>query len=340
MKNLALAFAALAGLAACDGNPIGQPPVDGGGGGSSGVSVSELPGTTNPSAKNPITRTEAKNEGPGGVTVIGNGFAEDISYNPANDTFTVDNLAFDGANVYHRNKKVPSLGAANVYSAHSTYADDVTGAVIDQFSYRALYGVSRTGQTSFAIVRTGAYVPYGFGGFVYERNGSVTLPTSGQAQFTGAYSGLKDFDGQGGMYYVDGTMTVAIDFNDFNAAESPTGNGAGVQGYVTDRHVYDMNGSDVTDQFVTQMNTDLALTAPATALPTLVFTVEPGTLDNNGEMQGSVTSSAGGEQFETGTYYAVMSGEGAASEIAGIIVVTAPYDTSTQRDTGGFILYR
>lgn len=338
MKHLALALAAVASLAACDGNPLAQPPVDPGGPG--GTSVAELPGTTNPSARSGITRTEAKNEGPGGTTVIGNGFAEGISYDPANDTFTVDNLAFDGANVYHRDKKVPTLGPAEVFAASSTYSDDLTGAVIDQFSYRALYGVSKTGQTSFAIVRTGAYIPYGFGGFVYERNGSVTLPTSGQAKYTGEYSGLKDFDGQGGLYYVDGTMTVAIDFNDFNPAESPTGNGAGVQGYVTDRHVYDMNGKDVTDQFVDQMNTDLALTTPATALPTLVFTVGPGVLDNNGEMQGGVTSSVGGEQYENGTYYAVMSGEGTNSEIAGVIVVTSSYDTSTQRDTGGFILYR
>lgn len=339
MKHLALAFAALAGLAACDGNPIGQPPVDTGGG-AGDVSVSELPGTTNPSAKTPITRTEAKNEGPGGATVVGNGYAEGISYNPTKDTFTVDNLAFDGANVYHRDKTVPSLGSANVYAAKSTYADDLTGAVIDQFSYRALYGVSKTGQTSFAIVRTGAYGPYGFGGFLYERNGSVTLPTSGQAKYTGEYSGLKDFDGRSGMYYVDGQMTVAIDFNDFNPAESATGNGAGVQGYVTDRHVFDMNGNDVTGQFVDQMNTDLALETKATALPTLVFTVGPGVLDNNGEMQGNVTSSVGGEQFEDGTYYAVMSGEGTNSEIAGIIVVTSSYDTAIQRDTGGFILYR
>lgn len=335
MKAISAGFVALTLVAGCDGNPFAPPPpVDPG-----STSVSELPGTANPRAGGPITRSEALNEGPGGVAVTGNGYAEGIVYDPVADTFTVDNLAFDGGNTYTRDVAVPTLGPAQVYRASSTYADSQTGAVIDQFAYRALYGVSTTGQTSFAIVRTGAYLNYGFGGFVYERNGGVTIPLTGQAEFSGAYSGLKDFDGRGGMLYVEGDMTVAIDFNDFNAANSPTGNGAGVYGYVENRKVYDMNGNDVTSVVVNQMNTDLSLDVPATELPTLVFTVGPGVMDNNGEMQGGVTSQAQGNAYETGTYYAVLSGDD-ASEIAGVIVVEAGFDDATMRETGGFILYR
>lgn len=333
MSAVRFSMMALALLAACDGNPFIEPepePED-------TSSVSTLSGSVSSSGS--VTRSEVRNEGPGGVTVVGNGFAEGIEYDEATDTFTVDNLAFDGGNVYARDTKVPTLGPAKVFSASSTYADSQTGAVIDQFAYRALYGVSKTGKTSFAIVRTGAYIPYGFGGFVYSRNGSVTLPTSGQAKYTGDYAGIRDFDGRGGLQYTSGEMTVAIDFNDFNASESPTGNGAGVYGFVEDRRVYDMNGRDITDQVVAQVNEDLSPDVAITELPALVFTVGPGALDNNGEIEQGVTSSVGGQLYESGAYYAVISGSD-ASEIVGVIVVTSPSDTATARETGGFILYQ
>ena len=337
MSAVRFSLMAFALLAACDGNPFtGAVPMPETG----EASVSELPGTSNPTASASISRSEGKNEGPGGVTVVGNGFAEGIKYDAKTDTFTVDNLAFDGGNVYQRDTRVPTLGPAKVFAASSTYADSQTGAVIDQFAYRALYGVSKTGRTSFAIVRTGAYIPYGFGGFVYERNGSVTLPTSGQASYTGDYAGIRDFDGQGGLQYTTGDMTVAIDFNDFNADESATGNGAGVYGYVENRKVYDMNGRDITNQVVAQANADLSPDVAITELPTLNFTVGPGALDNNGEAQQGVTSTVGNQLYEQGEYYAVISGTDAGQEIVGVIVVTSPSDTATARETGGFILYR
>ena len=339
MSAVRLSWMALALLAACDGNPFTTvttpdvPPVETNG------SVSELSGTTNPTAGASIARSEVKNEGPGGVTVNGNGYAEGIHYDATKDTFTVDNLAFDGGNVYQRDANVPTLGPAKVYAASSTYADSQTGASIDQFSYRALYGVSKTGKTNFAIVRTGAYIPYGFGGFVYNRSGSVTLPTSGQAKYTGEYAGIRDFDGHGGLEYTTGDMTVAIDFNDFNADESATGNGAGVYGYVENRKVYDMNGNDITSLVIGQANTDLSPDVAITSLPTLNFTVGPGALDNNGEAQQGVTSTVGTSVYESGEYYAVLAGTN-SSEVVGIIVVTSASGTATARETGGFILYR
>lgn len=333
MSAVRSSMMALALLTACDGNPFIEPvpePED-------GSSVSTLPGSISSSGS--VTRSEAKNEGPGGETVAGNGFAEGIHYDEASDTFTVDNLAFDGGNVYTRDTRVPTLGPANVYAASSTYADAQTGAVIDQFSYRALYGVSKTGKTSFAIVRTGAYVPYGFGGFVYSRNGSVTLPTSGQAIYTGEYAGIRDFDGQGGLQYTTGEMTVAVDFDAFKAEDSATGNGAAVYGSVQDRHVYNVNGLDITDQVVAQVNADLSPDVAITELPTLAFSVAPGAMDNNGEIQQGVNSVVDGQVYESGEYYAVIGGSD-ASEIVGVIVVTSPSDTVTVRETGGFILYQ
>ena len=238
---------------------------------------------------------------------------------------------------------MPDLGPAQVYQAAATYADDQTGAQIDQFSYRALYGVSNTGRTSFAIVRTGAYIPYGFGGFIYSRNGEVVLPTQGQANYTGGYAGLRDYNGRGGMDMVTGDMEMSIDFNDFNPDESATGNGAGIQGSVTNRRVFDLNGNDITGAVLAEINADKNPDVDLTELPTLLFRVGPGVLDNNGEAEGtlgsSINSNGSVELFEDGKYYAVISGEN-ADEVAGVIVVTSTVDGVTVRETGGFILYR
>ncbi|MFN6978608.1 MAG: hypothetical protein ACK4OP_10825, partial [Gemmobacter sp.] len=212
---LPLAAAAFV-LVACDGNPFGpQPttptdPTDPGGGGITSPRTLP-PGTTSPTRDTRITRFEPREN------TTGNGFVTDVSYDAATDTFTVDNLGFDGDNTYSRGRRVGSLGPYAVYENADVFNDPLTGAGIGQFTHRAIYGVSRSGQTEFAIVRTGAYTGYGFGGFVYQRNGSVELPTSGQANYRGAYSALRDFEGRGGMELATGTMRVAIDFNDFNA---------------------------------------------------------------------------------------------------------------------------
>ena len=244
MLSVRTAVVACLLLGACDGNPF-----EGGAGGpdiTGNPSVSSLPGTANPTSTGDITRTEDRNKGPGGDEVYGNGFAEAYSYDPAGDTFSVDNLAFDGANVYTRSGSFPTVGDAGLYQAAAIYEDAQTGQQIDQFSYRALYGVSRTGLTSFAIVRTGGYVPFGFGGFIYSRDGGVVLPTTGQARYNGNYSGLRDFSGRGGMQVVEGDMQMSIDFNDFNPDEGGTGNGAGIRGRVENRRVFDLNGNDIT----------------------------------------------------------------------------------------------
>ena len=334
-------------LAACGGNPF---PDDGSGGvdpDTSNSSVSTLPGTNRPTSGGDITRTEEKGKGPNvdgsAPDVIGNGFAEGFSYDEAADTFTVDNLAFDGGNVYKRSASVPNMGPAQVYAGAGTFPDTQTGALIDQFSYRALYGVSTTGRTSFAIVRTGAYVGYGFGGFIYSRDGGVTLPTSGQANYTGEYAGLRDFNGKGGMQMVSGDMEMSIDFNDFNPDESPTGNGAGITGYVTNRRIFDLSGNDITASVLAEINADKNPDFDLTELPTLVFKVGPGVLDDNGEAEGQLDSTiianGAAEGFEDGKYYAVIAGDD-ADEVAGIIVVTSDVGGITVRETGGFILYR
>ena len=165
-------------LTACDGNPFVTDPEDPDGGGTSDFPLTGT--TTNPRAGASIERVENRDE------VTGNGYATDISYDAESDSFLVDNLAFDGENVYIRDVgfnaspadapgTLPDTGV-NIFRGEQVVVDD-DGENVFQFSYRALYGTSTSGQTEFAIVRTGSYVEYGFGGFVYKRNGSVTLPS-------------------------------------------------------------------------------------------------------------------------------------------------------------------
>ncbi|WP_299474975.1 hypothetical protein [Cypionkella sp.] len=331
----ALALTATLTLAACDGNPFQN-----GGGGTSGNPPAGTSGTTGATAKSAIKRTEVKD------TTTGNGYAEGFKYNKDDDTFDVDGLGFDGGNVYQRGSAVASLGPFKVYEGDNTFTDPATGTVINQFAHRAIYGVSSSGRTSFAVVRTGAYLPYGFGGFVYQRAGGVTLPSTGQAAYNGQYAALRDFEGSSGLEYATGDMTVAIDFNDFN-------DGAAVQGQVYNRAIFDANGNDITGDVISAMNTELTPTAPLTELPTLVFAVGPGVLNGGdksaGEIAGNLNSNYvdanGVQNFETGKYYALITNGASvdAGELVGIVVVEAKdprHDGVTVRETGGFILYR
>ena len=292
------------------------------------------PGTESPTPARGIVRYEPKDD-------KGNGYATGFKYDRKNDTFSVDNLAFDGADTpYKRGKSVKSLGRFAVYEGPETYPDTVTDVPIRQFQHRALYAVSDSGKVELAIVRTGAYVNYGFGGFIYQRTDAVDLPTTGMATYSGEYAGLRDFQGRGGLEYVRGDMTMDIDFEDFNE-------GGGVRGFVTNRRVYDIDGKDITSEITKALGTGTDV------LPTIALHVGPGTMTKNGEMTGQASSYVTDENdaistFEKGTYYAVLSGEGTektgdgANEVVGIIVVEAddPRGAYKTRETGGFLLTR
>lgn len=347
MKNVSFAALSLVlALSGCGGNPLaevetpdtGTPttPDSPGIGGDDRVLP---PGTNAPTRRTAIVRHEERD------VDTGNGFADGFSYDSTNDTFTVNGLAFDGDNNYRRGTAVSSMGPTingvgpfAVYEGPPTGIDPLTGDTVAQFEHRAIYGRSPSGNTEFAIVRTGAYISYGFGGFVYQRNNSVTLPTSGQASYSGAYAGIRDFDGATGLEYSRGDMTMAIDFEDFDE-------GDGVQGTVFNRVIFNSAGVDVTDDIIAAFSEDP--TARPSVLPVIRFSVGPRVLDVNGEITGGVTSSyrnADGSVsgYETGNYYAVISGESATQEVVGVIVTTAsdPRGDRTVRETGGFILTR
>jgi hypothetical protein len=340
----------LASVAACgdgqpffDGDPDGDGSGDGGDGGGDGDGDDGVggdgdlpPGTESPSAESGIFRYEA-DDGEGG------GYVRDVRYNAESDTFFVDNLAFDGDNVYSRDDDVGTLSDPSSATVYAVYeGDDVEtdpsdGDEVDQFQYRAIYGASQNEtedgepRTQFAIVRTGQYVDYGFGGFVYERTGGVDLPTEGQASYAGDYAGIRTFEGRTGLEYTTGEIEIAIDFRDFNEGE-------GVQGVIRDRAAFEEDGDPVSD---------------ALPLPNLTFDVGPGTVTANGEMSNGVRSytvdEAGAlEEYEAGTYYAIVAGDN-AEEIVGVIVIESQdprYGEDddgpdvTAQETGGFIVYR
>ena len=270
---------------------------------------------------------------------MGGGYAEKISYDKATDTFKVDNLAFDGNNSYARGSAISTLGGYMVFDGKSTVTDSFGGKTIDQFIHRAIYGISDSGDTEFGIVRTGEYGGYGFGGFVYMRNGDVTIPTTGQAGYDGKYAGVRVFQNKFGIELVEGDVKLGIDFRDFN-------DGYGVKGEIYNRVAFDSDGNPITlagDVYSREVH-----------MPDIKFLVGPGVMSDNGILEGGVASYAANNAgavlpFEEGKYYGIMSGTD-ANEIVGIIVVESkdprhgsPWDPQNAvkvQETGGFIAYR
>ena len=347
MKNIVIPGLMALGLSACgSGNPFVEAAAsaDADAGTDTGTAIENTsrvvpPGTASPSSAVGIFRSEPTSTDD---ATAGNGFATGVSYDSTADTFTVDNLAFDGDNEYARGTLVSSLGAYAVYEADAQYPDSLTGAPINQLSHRAIYGVSASGNTQFAVVRTGAYRQYGFGGFVYQRDNNVTLPSTGQAIYNGRTGGLRDFNGRGGSEYSTADLAIAIDFDDFN--DSTGQRGDGVRGFLDNRQVFDIAGNDITASVVSNINA--TSNASLSRIPTMTFVIEPGVLDENGEILGSITSSfvdnTGAVQtYESGNYYAILSGDN-AEELVGIIVAenTSEQNNVTVRDTSGFILLR
>lgn len=321
------------------------------------------PGTTNPTPNNQIVRREARDDEDGG------GFATNIQYlnDQGQDEFFVDNIAFDGDNVYTRGDPVTGvaqLGSFAVYEGAETTEDPVTGTTLRTFTYRAIYGRSTNGETEFAIVRSGSYVDFGFGGFVYQRNGfdddgnavRLVLPEEGDARYLGDYAGIRVFRGRGGLEYVEGDAEIFVDFKDFNDGNR------GVALFVNNRRLYDINGTEITRAYLDALGRGDAAGDDSTTrslipemdaegnpvLPAIRPVISPDDADANGEIAGEVFEIAqfdNGDTIESGegTYFAIVSGED-AGEIVGVLVMTGDdprFDNEvTYQETGGFIVYR
>lgn len=317
------------------------------------------PGTVNPTATSTIVRREAEN-------TTGGGFVTSVTYNNANneDEFTVDGIAFDGDNSYIRggsensSQPIGQLGPFAVYEADQTTTDPVTGTPVQTFQYRAIYGQSTSGQTEFAIVRTGSYLSYGFGGFIYQRNDTnaagepnrLLIPEDGDAQYLGDYAGVRVFTGLRGIEYVTGQARMVVDFKDFND------NQTGVALFIQGRRLFDANGVDITASYIQALDesatgsagVDIQRDADGNILlPEIRPLISPDIADANGELTGGVSSvvqytDGTGVADATGNFYAIMSGEN-AEEVVGVLVIEGAdprYTGVNAQETGGFIIYR
>lgn len=367
MTRLLILILCLGFVAACEsggGDVLQNPTTDGGtdgsgGGGDDGSPIDSgrelLPGTDSPSASSAIFRREGFDE------EIGNGYVRAVSYNDENDTFFVEGLGFDGdqpdGDAFSRATPGTLGGRFNLpgasyalYEAPIEVPDFLTGTQINQFLHRAIYGVSDSGETEFAIVRTGQYINYGFGGFIYQRNDGVVIPAEGQATYSGAYAAVRDFEGAGGLEYADGRAVINIDFSGFrgNCAQAECDNA--VQGTILERRIFDLSGNDITRQYLDALsaeNDGVALSQ----MPVISFKIGPNVSDLNGELIGTVFTSsteaaltAGLE--DDGKFYALMSGDHTSQpggEIVGVVVIENDdprLEGVTVRETGGFIAVR
>lgn len=360
MIRLLSATALLALLAACgDGQPFefedstetggdaGGTDTDGDGedaaeGDGFGSSERLLPGTANPSPSRSITRFEPENEDNGG-------FVRRVALRGGQ--LEVDNLAFDGVGPYQPGRRGPDeLNTFGVFESATAVA--TSGSDIPQLDYRAIYGESVNTvridgellpRTRFAIVRSGDFDGYGFGGFLYERNGGVEIPATGQAAFRGAYAGMRVFDGdvrldtRTDLEFTTGDIVVLIDFADFNASD-------GVRGSLFNREVFTAaGGGDV--EFTTGGTrlTDLSGNA-ILDLPPVEFVLSNAASTPNGEISGELRSvvfvDGEAEIYETGTYNGVLSGDLVrGGEIAGVLVLESEdprFDSVMVQETGGF----
>lgn len=375
-------------VAACDsgGGSVLQENEETDGGGTGGENENPIdgdgrtpslpPGTVNPTPDNSIVRREERSESGGG------GFATNIQYrnDQGQDEFIVDNIAFDGNNVYTRGDPVTGvaqLGPFAVYEGAETTTDPVTGTTLNTFTYRAIYGRSTTGETEFAIVRSGSYIDYGFGGFIYQRNSedfdgnsvSLVLPDEGDAYYLGDYAGIRVFQGRSGLEYVQGQAEMLVDFKDFNDGNR------GVALFVNDRRLFDISGNDVTEAYLTALATNgggtggglfgglddlddddgsssanLIVSRDAdgnVVLPRIRPEITPEIADANGEIVGGIQEIAtfddgSSQSISEGTYYAIMSGQ-TVGEIVGVLVIEGddPRVSGTRvQETGGFVVYR
>ena len=361
MTRILLLILCLGLVAACDsgGGSVLQEPGEtdpdtdnGSSGGDDGEpidSTRELPpGTENPTPTSAIFRREPFDQ------EVGNGYVRAARYDSENDQFFVEGLGFDGDQPDGQafSRSIPgTLGNSYaLYEAPALFPDSVTGTPIPQFEHRAVYGVSESGETEFAIVRTGAYVNYGFGGFLYQRNGEVVLPLEGQGTYQGDYAAIRDFDGRGGLEYAEGTARVDVDFSGFRANCSAAECDNAVRGRVFDRRLFDTAGNDITRAYLDVLSAANE-GVPLSQMPILSFKIGPNVADVNGEISGDVFSvsteaTLQSNLADSGKYYIVMAGDHTAApggEMVGVVVIENEdprFENVTVRETGGFIAVR
>jgi hypothetical protein len=210
---------ALVLLAACDGNPFVDPPVDEG----------DPDPETGTSA---LYGTEIEEE----LTM------NNLDYDEANDELIVNNIPFDGtsaANGQARYVNVGGLGA----SAFARY-ESIETAETGRRQYYAVFRRSDSGFAQAAAIATDEYISFGFGGVTAQRStASISVPGQGEYVYTGEYAAVRAFDesqegAPGGVQYVTGNVQLDVDVADFDVTGA-------VEGIISNRTLFDEDGNQI-----------------------------------------------------------------------------------------------
>lgn len=171
-------------------------------------------------------------------------------------------------------------------------------------SYIAYWRTSDSGATSAGVVRNADYFDFGYGGSIYRRDASTTIPREGLASYTAGYVGLIAFNGQAGLNVTRGDISIEVDFADER-----------MRGFVVNRENV----------------------STGTPLPNLVL--NDATFSNGHSTGGTAISrEPDGTPIEQGTYAALFGGPDAA-EVVGVFVIESSVPgpgNVTARETGVF----
>ena len=277
----AAAFLAIALLSACGGNPF---PAPGTGTGTGGTGGGGTPGG-------------GTGEGEG-VKAISGGEADGVTFDAATDTLTINNLPFDGQT--YTNTGLAMLPGFGIY-------ETLPVGTAGSRKFFALYRESPSAQLQVMAVATGDFVEVGQGGFEVRRTaGTVNLPATGEALYTGPYGGIRIINPSGGgqsdVQFTSGTAELAVDFGDFDVVGA-------VEGAVRSRRYFDVNGN-------------LLGTLPTIILG--ISTMTPDGLFNGGPAETFGLDDQGViETIDSGTYQGLFAN---ADEIGGVIIIDGPLD--------------
>lgn len=179
--------------------------------------VGDLRGTENPTAAGSIVRLHAGD--PEDDYTLS---ADSVEVQDGGDTLIITGMPFDGdEDRYVSFETAGTNGDFTVYRNEQMQATDpLSGIPIGQARYLAVHQESADGLTYVTVVAsTHNTENRNLEGFIYGRNGGVTLPTVNQAGYGGDYAGVRFFDDSNTtqVEYVSGTMTMAIDFENLNS---------------------------------------------------------------------------------------------------------------------------
>ncbi|WP_417270230.1 hypothetical protein [Celeribacter sp.] len=320
-SKIALLSVLLAGLSAC-----GSPNKSVGPGGASDTlaprtTVTGLRGTPDDelSANRSIVRLHAaaddeeyKFADAGAVTVNDNG-----------NTLTIHGMPFDGdddeyirlVTAENVNGTAGTNGDFYIYrNSESTAPDSGGGSGVDQFDYLAIHQTSADNRAYVTLVASASHNEdsINLDGFVYGRNGGVTMPTENQGRWEGDYAALRTFDEQKRIEYISATMGLDIDFEEL-------GSPGALKFDITDRKLYASDGTllgDLTpfyafaENFSIDANGEFQAEGQLGTVLGTVFDDDDGVYVANGEL------SAG-----TGTIQGMLAGNNGETIVGTLVLV-------------------